>query len=736
MKKIYTLLVFVVSVNFVFAQTTSATFDVLLADALQLTLDSIVTANSVQGVSCAAYVPGHGTWIGVAGESYPSQPITADMRFNMASQSKGMMAVTLLKLEEQGLLTMDDQVNDWLPAFPFIDPAITIRQLLNQQTGLFDYINDSDVLWDSIISDYSQSWTPEELLNLFMDEPLFETGESYEYSNTNYLLAGMIIEAATGISLAEALHYFIWDDIGMDSTYYVPQEEPIGTAAHNWEYGTDYTTLPADAFNSIAFGCAGVVSTASEMVSWYKNLFEGNIITPASLQQMVSYENIYNYGFGIAGFSYLGSQGTEIDTHDGSWFGMNSLTIYDKKTHWIISVCVNARPDDPYVIADALHAVLANQLPAKTSDAAIVNINAPSANYCIDLITPELVLKNKGTSNLVTADIHYGLEGVADNLYIWTGSLATGAETIISLPAISAGANGNYKFYASAQNANGADDGYTENDAMLKQFNISDLPVIDAPYFEGFENVSELPLNWVTRDPEHFYNWGITNLSAKTGTQCLSKNNYGDGMIGFSADVETPVIDLSGIAFPELTFQVAYKTYPAYSDTLQIFISKDCGETFDSIFYMGGDDLSTGSISNIYEASETQFYLITEDLSTYANEQVILKFRNINGWSNNLFIDDVAIDATPVSLNEITENISITVSPNPVSEVASIQSNKSLLNAELIIYDITGSKVNKSYTFSGNTILLDVKEFAAGNYFFSILENTEIIAHGKFVVHR
>ncbi len=123
------------------AQTTSASFDPEFAVTLQATLDNFVLTNSIQGASCAAYIPGQGTWIGVSGESYRESLLHPTCVFNIASQSKGMIAVTLLKLQEEGLVSLDDYLDDWLPSYTYVDSSITIRQLLTHQSGGVIIIN-------------------------------------------------------------------------------------------------------------------------------------------------------------------------------------------------------------------------------------------------------------------------------------------------------------------------------------------------------------------------------------------------------------------------------------------------------------------------------------------------------------------------------------------------------------------------------------------------------------------
>ena len=113
----------------------------------------------------------------------------------IGSNTKTFTATMMLKLSEQGIVSLDDSLHHWLPGFNNIDSNITIKQLLRHNTGIADFWTPS---WVNIIFANPDSiWTPEDVLN-FVGPPLFPAGTNVSYSNTNFTLAGMIIEAATG----------------------------------------------------------------------------------------------------------------------------------------------------------------------------------------------------------------------------------------------------------------------------------------------------------------------------------------------------------------------------------------------------------------------------------------------------------------------------------------------------------------------------------------------------------
>jgi CubicO group peptidase (beta-lactamase class C family) len=210
------------------------TFDSTWASRFQTVLDSVMEATNAKGASMAVYTPEEGLFTGVSGTSDGWSPITPQMRFGIGSNTKLFIAVTMVRLQEEGLLTLDDHLYQWLPSFPFVDSSTTIRQLLTHQSGIWDYWNDAPSIFDSIWADTSRFWTTEEIISS-IHAPHFAPGNGYRYSNTNYVLAGMIIEAATGQTWVQKLHDIIFDPLNLDSTFVGAFEPRNGPVAAEWD---------------------------------------------------------------------------------------------------------------------------------------------------------------------------------------------------------------------------------------------------------------------------------------------------------------------------------------------------------------------------------------------------------------------------------------------------------------------------------------------------------------------
>src|SRR6185295_5138926 len=140
MKKLLLLVAFIIQQS-VTGNLKAQSFNPLLASMLQDTLDTYVASSSnIKGMSAAVYLPGQGIWQGAAALSYTGQPITTDMEFGIASNTKVFVSAAMLILQENNILSLDDSLHTWLPTYPNINPDISIRQLLNHTSGVQDPI--------------------------------------------------------------------------------------------------------------------------------------------------------------------------------------------------------------------------------------------------------------------------------------------------------------------------------------------------------------------------------------------------------------------------------------------------------------------------------------------------------------------------------------------------------------------------------------------------------------------
>jgi D-alanyl-D-alanine carboxypeptidase len=314
-----------------------SSFDPSLAYSLQRALDSVRASLGVKGASAAVLIPGQGTWQGVSGISSANPPVNINpsMLFGIGSNTKAFVSMTILSLADAGLLSLDDPLSKYLPSYPYITTSVTIRQLLNMTSGLFDYLNDSNAQGEAVAANPWRLWTPEELITTFVGPAKASPGGSYAYCNTNYVLLGMIINRVTGSSVSSQMRARILTPLALDHTFLEVEEPYSDPVAHPWDSGIDFAAVPVTAHFSTLWTAGGIMSTAEDMARWVKRLYEGAVISQSSLTQMLTFIPASStvttglawngYGLGVRQGTYYGKR---VLGHAGAIMGYISITAY------------------------------------------------------------------------------------------------------------------------------------------------------------------------------------------------------------------------------------------------------------------------------------------------------------------------------------------------------------------------------------------------------------------------
>src|SRR5262245_21235550 len=161
------------------------------------------------------------------------RPATTSMIYSIGSISKQFAAASILLLAEEGKLSLDDPVGRWLPDLTRAN-EVTIRQVLSMTSGYQDY-------WpqDYVMPSMMKPASPEEILKSWAQKPLdFEPGTKWQYSNTNYVAAGVIVERLSGMSVLDLLHYRVFDPLGMMRVFVCDSSAlPACTTSTSHRYG-------------------------------------------------------------------------------------------------------------------------------------------------------------------------------------------------------------------------------------------------------------------------------------------------------------------------------------------------------------------------------------------------------------------------------------------------------------------------------------------------------------------
>ena len=254
-------------------------FNSQLSDALQKTLEKVKRILNSDNISASLYISDRCYWEGAAGvtKQDPGALVDSDMIFGFASITKTFIAAIVLQLVEEKRLGLEDPLGKWLQKYPNIDENITIRQLLNHGSGLDDFFV-GESYRSELETDLNRVWLPEEVLK-YVGPPPDIGFTPPKYSNTNYILLGMIIETITGMSLEQELQNRITRPLQLDSTYLAKNDIKPERWANN--------TALFNALYSGIWAAGAIVSTSREIAKWSQKLYSGNFLQPASLESML-----------------------------------------------------------------------------------------------------------------------------------------------------------------------------------------------------------------------------------------------------------------------------------------------------------------------------------------------------------------------------------------------------------------------------------------------------------------
>jgi len=349
-----------------FTVARAQTFNALLAKDLQDTLDSYVNSiPNIKGMSASVYLPGRGVWTGTHGVSYGGTPIAGNMLFGIASNTKVFVAATILKLVENGDLSLDDPLRKWIGAYTNINPNITIRQLLNHTSGISDPLFVAPYV-DTIRNNPTRVFTPDEVLR-WVGAPTFAPGNGWGYSNINYVIAGLIAEKATGRHISALIREYILVPLELNNTFFDVKEPSPGTIAHRWFNGVDFHDTSRVGLNTAGASAGAIFSTSSDMVRWYHALLSGSLLDSASFAELTTFvttSGAYTYGLGIERQPFFAHM---TWGHGGSTWGYRSRMVYDPATGAAVAGLTNSWPSGVDGVTLLLYKVLLDRLPSSAN---------------------------------------------------------------------------------------------------------------------------------------------------------------------------------------------------------------------------------------------------------------------------------------------------------------------------------------------------------------------------------
>lgn len=258
---------------------------------LQPELDALVTAG-VPGAVLVVDDPEADPITVVSGvaDTESGRPMRGDDRFRIGSLTKPYVATVVMQLAEEDVLSLDDSVEKWAPGLLPNGEEIAVRDLLGHRSGLYEYEEDPRVLKPYLKGDFGYRWEPEKLIRISTEHPpTAAPGTDVVYSNTNYTVLGLIVEAATGETLAAELDRRIFSPLELDETSFA--EDGVIEAPYSRGYLAQGKRLidVTEISPSHYWAAGNIVSTGSDVARFYEALLDGELVDEDSMDAMTEF---------------------------------------------------------------------------------------------------------------------------------------------------------------------------------------------------------------------------------------------------------------------------------------------------------------------------------------------------------------------------------------------------------------------------------------------------------------
>lgn len=270
----------------------------------------------------------------------PNKPQTI---FQIASLTKQFTAAAILMLQEQNLLNVNDKLDKYIYDYPNGN-NITIYNLLTHTSGIPDFLDYADSI-DT--ENHSLTYVPEELIELFKNQSLnFNAGTSFEYSNSNYILLGYIIEKVSNMTYEDFITNNIILPLNLTSTGFLGDETVKRNRSIGYYFINKYSKEQAEAPKTeglMSYAAGEIYSNSQDLKKWEDALFSEKIISKESLNQMFTpYLNNYGYGW----FIYENADGDTVAYHSGTLPGYTSLVEKNLTKNYLIVILCNENIDE------------------------------------------------------------------------------------------------------------------------------------------------------------------------------------------------------------------------------------------------------------------------------------------------------------------------------------------------------------------------------------------------------
>jgi D-alanyl-D-alanine carboxypeptidase len=300
--------------------------------ALQSGLDRLVDTRAASAAMLRIREGEH-EWAAGSGtqELTSTVPVNASGRFRIGSITKTFVATVVLQLADEGRLALDDSIERHLPGVVPGGEAITVRQILNHTSGIYDYAHERDRSTNRWRGEARfRTYSPQELLDVaFAQPPYFPPGQGWHYSNSNYVVAGLLVEKLTGMPYGDAVTERIVRPLRLNRTT-VPGTDPTVPEPHAHGYTEVAGTLvDATEMNpSLDWAAGEMISTAGDLNRFLSALLGGELTSAAALTAMrdtVETGQMFRYGLGLQQYDL--PCGNTVLGHGGELLGFLTYAV-------------------------------------------------------------------------------------------------------------------------------------------------------------------------------------------------------------------------------------------------------------------------------------------------------------------------------------------------------------------------------------------------------------------------
>ena len=315
---------------------TALHFSVAICENLQEQLNTIKEKGHYKGLSIAVGIPNNGFWRSTIGESGTEIPLTTETKIHALSMGKIFTSVLTLKLIEEGYLNINETINKWFPECPRAN-EITINHLLSHTSG----IQTHEVLYEFVLND-KNNYSEEEMVEMAFQYKIPEVPNSFlSYSNTGYIMLGIIIREVTGKSLKENFNNYLINPLGLKNTVYCDKENlnMDNIRGYNGDEISDCKQWP------LTYAEGPFISTPTDIIILYNYILSGQFLTSKSMDLMLSEMNIWKYQpdtyYGKGIYLIKGLNSDNYLGHSGGHASFRTCVFYNIEKKVFVSVFSN-----------------------------------------------------------------------------------------------------------------------------------------------------------------------------------------------------------------------------------------------------------------------------------------------------------------------------------------------------------------------------------------------------------